>query len=147
MIQQTNPYQGYLQLDWIQTDYSLAESAHGTSYWSHKKRRLYGDASYGAEETVGEAALPEEPEQETAVIQTVSDDQCKITVSSDEAEINEVLQEDNDHSDETDPDELSVESNGEDSPAGDDGLATVESADMERPYTELFYAETDGIPE
>ena len=90
---------------------------------------------------------PEEQEQETAVIRTVSDDQCKIAVSSDEAEINEVLQEDNDHSDETDPDELSVESNGEDSPAGDDGPATVEPADMERPYTELFYAETDGIPE
>lgn len=46
---QTNPYQGYLHLDWIQTNYSN-QLVNYISTYVNTSRKLYGDASYGAEE-------------------------------------------------------------------------------------------------
>ena len=46
---QNNPYQGYLQLDWIKTNYSNRLTEYISTY-VNTSRKLYGDASYGAEE-------------------------------------------------------------------------------------------------
>lgn len=46
---QTTPYQGYLQLDWIETQYSNRLVEYISTYVT-TKRKLYSDASYGAED-------------------------------------------------------------------------------------------------
>lgn len=91
-------------------------------------------------------SVPEEPAPSTSDAPSVSEDRSEMTVSSDEAvinnDINEDVQEENDDSDNPDMNVISYENSLQsDSPTGDGEKAEVESAGSEPPYIELFNTE------
>lgn len=79
-------------------------------------------------------------------VNTVSDDRSEATVSSDEAIINEVLQEDNDEENNQDM-ETAVPDGENDVRGENEESESTESADQELAHIELFYAEPDDIPD